>query len=303
MARANRKVKNYKFYDNYNYYIPGIGGMFGLLAFLLLGALLGNVFVIVFQFALGADAAMTYGMLVSYPVMFIPAMLYASSKSRVASMDNEGVKLDSDNFGSVGFLGCAGLVMLATLACSLVSEPVGMLLPEAPEWFDALMENMTTEGSLLVNFISVSLFAPFFEEWLCRGMVLRGLLNSGKVKPVWAVVISAAFFALIHANPWQAVPAFLLGSLFGFIYYRTGSLKLTMLMHFTNNTFALVLSNVDSLAEIETFRDLMPGPLYWIVAAACLLLLVLIIRVFLRIPTARPSGNCDIVPSIFGSEI
>ena len=129
-------------------------------------------------------------------------------------------------------------------------------------------------------------------------MVLRGLLGNG-VKPVWAIVISALFFAFIHLNPWQAVPAFLLGCLFGYVYYKTGSLKLTMLMHFANNTFSLLLSNVDALEDADSFLDVFPGGRYWVIFFACLLLLVLIIRSFNRIPKENPEGNLDPVKPLF----
>ena len=77
------------------------------------------------------------------------------------------------------------------------------------------------------------------------------------MKPATAIVISAAFFAILHMNPWQAIPAFCLGLLFGFVYYKTGSLKLTMLMHCVNNTMAVVLSKIPVLKEAETFMDVM----------------------------------------------
>ena len=38
-----RKRGNYKFLDKFSWYIPGVGGMFGLLAWLLVGALLGGI--------------------------------------------------------------------------------------------------------------------------------------------------------------------------------------------------------------------------------------------------------------------
>ena len=129
-------------------------------------------------------------------------------------------------------------------------------------------------------------------------MILRGLLGN-RVKPVWAIVISAAFFAFIHLNPWQAVPAFLLGCLFGYVYYKTGSLKLTMLMHFTNNTFSLVMSNIDSLKDVESWMDVLPGMRYWIIFAAAVLLIVLIVNAFRRIPLERPEGNLDTVKPLF----
>ena len=115
------------------------------------------------------------------------------------------------------------------------------------------------------------------------------------MKPVWAIVISAAFFALIHMNPWQAVPAFGLGCLFGYVYYRTGSLKLTMLMHFTNNTIALIAGNIDSLKDADTWLDIMPVWAYCVIAVVLLAYLYIFIKRINEIPLNSPQGNCDVV--------
>jgi len=115
----------------------------------------------------------------------------------------------------------------------------------------------------------------------------------------FAWLATAFIFAFIHLNPWQAVPAFLLGCLFGFVYYKTGSLKLTMLMHFANNTFSLVMSNIDALQDAESFLEVLPGGRYWIVFAACLLMVALIINAFRRIPQEHAAGNSDPVKPLF----
>ena len=297
MARDTRP-RNYAFLEKFHYYVPGVAEMFILLALLLAGALVGSLIAIPLVAAFGQDAGMTYGMLVSYPVMFIPPMIYASIKSRNNSMYRSGLKLDSKHFKPLGGAVCAVMVMLATLAAAFCSDAILVLLPEMPDWIREALEGLTSGDDMLVNFLMVSIFAPFFEEWLCRGMILRGLLGT-KMKPGWAIVVSAVFFAVIHLNPWQAVPAFLLGCLFGFVYYKTGSLKLTMLMHFTNNTFSLVMSNVDSLSEAESWLDVLPGMRYWIVFAAATLMLVLIIQAFRSIPLERPEGNMDPVKPLF----
>ena len=160
------------------------------------------------------------------------------------------------------------------------------------------MEVLLKGDNVFINFLTVSVFAPFFEEWLCRGMVLRGLLSK-KIKPVWAILISAVFFGVIHLNPWQAVPAILLGLLFGYVYYKTGSLKLTMLMHFANNTFVLVLSHLTGLEDAEEWQDILPGMQYWVVLGACILVLVLTVRAFSRIRPEQPEGNMDPVKPLF----
>ena len=123
--------------------------------------------------------------------------------------------------------------------------------------------------------------------------MLRGLLQ--KMKPGRAIVVSALLFAVIHANPWQAVPAFALGCLFGYVYYKTGSLWLTMLMHFANNALAVVamqLTPEEEMADTEYFIQILGPQWYWLIFAACALALILIIRVFRRIPL-RGRSNCD----------
>ena len=155
-----------------------------------------------------------------------------------------------------------------------------------PEWLEEALKSMTS-GNFWLNFLCVSIFAPIFEEWLCRGMILRGLLDRG-VKPVWAIIFSAVFFGLIHLNIWQMIPAILIGVVLGYVYWKTRSLKLTMLMHFTNNTMSLILSRIDSLQDAESWVQVL-GSWYWLAFAACLLLVVLFFITFRRIqaPAAK----------------
>ncbi|MGM9741117.1 MAG: lysostaphin resistance A-like protein [Candidatus Cryptobacteroides sp.] len=297
MKRIKRHEKNYDLLSGHSHFIPGPGEILILTILLLVGALIGNVVGFLFLLCL-PEAGQDAMMLISYPLMFIPPMMYAQSKSMRSSMFDEGVALDSENFGKPGLLGCSALVIAGTLALSFTMDGVNSLMPPMPEWLETALNSMV-EGRVWMNFLCVSVFAPFFEEWLCRGMVLRGLLNYSRkdgqygIKPAYAIVLSSLFFGLIHLNPWQALPAFALGCLFGYVYYRTGSLKLTMLMHFTNNTFALIFSNIDSLKDYESFVDAMPLPAYLGIAAVCVAMLVFIIRAFSRIELQEKTGNCD----------
>ena len=291
------KPRNYGFLEKFTYFVPDVREMFILLALLLAGAFLGGLVQFPFLAILGREAGMEYAMLVSYPLMFIPPMLYASVKSRNNSFTKNGLLLDNRHFSPLGGALCALLVILATLSAAFCSDAILAYMPEMPSWLEEALSSMT-QGTLWVNFLCVSIFALFFEEWLCRGMILRGLLGN-KVKPVWAIVISAVFFAFIHLNPWQAIPAFLLGCLFGYVYYKTGSLKLTMLMHFANNTFSLVMSNIDAFKDVESWMEVLPGMRYWIIFAAAILLLVLIIHAFRKIPLDRTEGNLDPVKPLF----
>ena len=292
-----RKIrKSYALPVDFDYYLPDIKGVFILLLLLLAGALIGNFVVLALTCIPGSEGLDSYSMLISYPVMFIPALVYASAKSRYnQGFDMEQpVSVDRNNFGKAGFPALAVSVIIATFAAGFIVDPVSKLLPPTPEWFDRMTEQIMVGTPLWATLLSVSVFAPVLEEWLCRGMILRGLLT--RMKPGWAMVISSLFFALIHLNPWQALPAFLLGMLFAYVYYRTGSLKLTMLMHCVNNTFAVIAGQIDSLRDVDFMFQIMDRWQYISLLAASLVIIVLFVDiVWKNIPMKSPEGNIDVI--------
>lgn len=87
---------------------------------------------------------------------------------------------------------------------------------------------------LIAGFVTVCVLAPIIEEILFRGILLRGLLQNG-VSPIAAIFLSSFLFGLAHLNPWQFLGAGILGSIFGYVYYRTKSLWLPMFLHALNN--------------------------------------------------------------------
>lgn len=282
---------SYDIFSTYSHYLPGLKGMIMLLLMFVVGGILGNLVIIGLTFGFSAEFAQEYGTVISYPLMFVPPMIYASYQSRKnelwgedSSVSEGGIPLDSNNFGKLGGITLALVVSVATVAAAFVAEPINALLPAMPEVLEKALEQLT-EGPLWVTIISVSIFAPLFEEWLCRGLVLRGLLQ--KLSPFSAIAVSAAFFAVLHLNPWQAIPAFLLGLLFGYVYYKTGSLKLTMLMHCVNNTLAAVLSRMPSLSEADTFMDVMSPWAYSCIYIASVLIVCCALIILNNISTAR----------------
>ncbi|MCQ2181233.1 MAG: CPBP family intramembrane metalloprotease [Bacteroidales bacterium] len=295
MRRTSKS--NFNLLGRHTYFVPNVPELLVLLLWFILGALLANIVNLVVSMLLGPEASKEVALMAAYPVMFIPPMLYASTKSRYRCLRRSGARLDSSNFGGGGAFVYILAAMAGTLALAFCADAASSLLPAMPQDLKDILDSMVS-GNFLVNLLCVSIFAPFFEEWLCRGMVLRGLLGNN-VKPFWAIFISALFFALIHLNPWQALPAFLLGALFGYVYYKTGSLKLTMLMHFTNNTFALVMSRIPEFKDMDTWRDVLPGREFFVILACCILITALVVLRFVRIELKSDKGNIDEVPALF----
>ena len=280
---------SYDLFSNYAHYLPTVGGMFLLFLLFLVGALLGNLIIL----ALGlvsSEFVSVYGTVISYPVMFIPPLLYASAQSRRNEYFEMGYAVDSNNFGRLGGMKLGLAVSVATIALAFMTDSLTRVLPEAPQWFEDAMSAIM-DAPVLLTLISVSVFAPLFEEWLCRGLVLRGLLQ--KMSPAAAISISAAFFAVLHMNPWQAVPAFIIGLLFGYVYYKTGSLKLTMLMHCVNNTFAVIFSKIPAFAEVDSFIDIMRPWTYVCIFIACAAFLWGAIVTLRAIPFKSENARCN----------
>lgn len=285
---------SYDLFTNHSHYVPGYSGMFMLFVMFLIGALLGSLIVGAMG-VVSMEFAQIYGTVISYPVMFIPPWLYVTAQSRRNEFFETGYALDSSNFGRLGGFRMALIVSVATLALGFVTDSLNAIMPETPEWFENAMAQIM-DAPVWITLISVSIFAPLFEEWLCRGVILRGLLQ--KTHPVSAILVSAVFFAVLHMNPWQALPAFILGALFGFIYYKTGSLKLTMLMHCVNNTFAVVFSKIPSLENAEGFADVMSTWAYICIFIASIAFLAATFVVVRNIPFAKEGArsNCDEIP-------
>ena len=285
---------SYDLFTNHSHYVPGYSGMFMLFVIFLIGALLGSMIVGAMAMV-SMEFAQIYGTMISYPVMFIPPWLYVTAQSRRNEFFETGYALDSSNFGRLGGFRMALIVSVATLALGFVTDSLNAIMPETPEWFENAMSQIM-DAPVWITLISVSIFAPLFEEWLCRGVILRGLLQ--KTHPVSAILVSAVFFAVLHMNPWQALPAFILGALFGYIYYKTGSLKLTMLMHCVNNTFAVVFSKIPSLENAEGFADVMSTWAYVCIFIACIAFLAATFVVVRNIPFTKEGArsNCDEIP-------
>ena len=303
MAISARKVNNYDLYTGHAWYVPGVKGMFGFIGWFILGALLGSLVTLLLGLFMSQEAIMKYSMIVVYPVQFLPAMVYAANQSRKNMIFDPGYALDNRHFAPYSMAVAILVTVVMTFASMFVFDLPNywnMQLTNKSsvlaQFYDMLMEVMKqlTGGPFWSSFLVVAIFAPIFEEWMCRGMVLRGLLT--KMKPVWAIVISALFFAVIHANPWQALNAFLIGMVMGYVYYKTGSLILTMIIHFVNNGTAVVLSNVESLKDYDYWMDILGKQNYTIVFLVSCCVLAVCLWFFSRIRLENPWGNIDRIP-------
>ena len=72
--RRHQGRGSYDLFSSYSHYLPGVKGMFMLLLLFFVGSLLGELVLLGLKSFMGESFARTYGIIISYPIMFIPAM-------------------------------------------------------------------------------------------------------------------------------------------------------------------------------------------------------------------------------------
>ena len=89
-------------------------------------------------------------------------------------------------------------------------------------------------------FIVIVVVGPFAEETFFRGFLFAGLVR--RFGNVSSVAISSVIFAVAHVDPALIGPAFLSGSVFALVYWRTGSVWPAILAHTAQNAVAFGLT-------------------------------------------------------------
>ena len=121
------------------------------------------------------------------------------------------------------------------------------------------------------------IMAPIFEEIVFRGIIQKGLINKG-MNPATAIIISSVVFGLVHGNPWQFVGAVLLGCVLGFVYHKTKSLLLPILLHAFNNLCSSILifyGDSESFADVFRISE-------WLVLGIGIILFAVFYYLFIR---------------------
>ena len=110
-------------------------------------------------------------------------------------------------------------------------------LGELPPMFQGLFD--LARHPVIVP-LTLVVVAPVTEETIFRALILGGLLRTRR--PRTAILISAALFSGMHLNLGQVPATFLIGLVYGWIFYRTRSLSLCILAHGLHNGLALLVT-------------------------------------------------------------
>lgn len=126
----------------------------------------------------------------------------------------------------------------------------------------------------IINVVLLAIVPAFFEEVIFRGMIFNGLRKSGFL---FAGLISALMFTLVHMSIHQMIFPFIMGVVFALILEKTGSLLYTMLTHFCNNFVVLLITYIsNTIGKDFLYIDVKTFPVALLVTFIAVVALVVI---------------------------
>ena len=110
-------------------------------------------------------------------------------------------------------------------------------------------------SSFLFNLFMIGLLPAVGEEFMFRG-VLQKLLGNWFKNIHVAIMITGFLFGAMHMQFYGLLPRMVLGIMFGYLFYWSGSIWLPVFAHFVNNSGAIIISYLTSLGLIsQKYQD------------------------------------------------
>jgi len=142
-----------------------------------------------------------------------------------------------------------------------------------------LLDSIMTQDTFLVVILNVMMIAvlpAIGEEMIFRGVfqkILSDLFRSGHL----AIWITAFLFSAFHFQFFGFVPRFILGLVFGYLFFWSGTLWLPIISHFINNAVPVIgaciygWDKVNVLSDIPLWKQMVVLPLPVLISAVILL--------------------------------
>lgn len=261
--------------------------IFLFLLIFLIGTLIGVAASALFVF--GGDTGMKIGQGLASIFMFVvPPIVYYYITRKENRMQALGLRRLSSPWWLI-IVAMALMFVSIPVTTTLTTWNEGMHLGGAfsgiEKWMKELeetaqaltdkMTNVDTIGGLLLNLVVIALIPAVGEEMTFRGVLQQSLTR--RMNPHIAIILSAAIFSFFHFQFFGFLPRLFLGILLGYMFYITGSLWTSILMHFVNNGASVTLYYLGNIGVIEDAEHWGETQNAWLIVASAVVTLGLII--------------------------
>jgi hypothetical protein len=166
-----------------------------------------------------------------------------------------------------------GLVIILALCILPVTSFTGQINAgmHLPEWLSGVEKWMVEKedhanniinqvmispafGTMILNLFIIAILPAVAEEILFRGVlqkILYNLFKSGHA----AIWVTAFIFSTIHFQFFGFIPRFILGLVFGYLFFWSGTLWLPVISHFVNNAVPVVVAYIQGMEKFDAPVD------------------------------------------------
>jgi uncharacterized protein len=113
-----------------------------------------------------------------------------------------------------------------------------------------LLVTSHTFGIMILNILIVAVLPAIGEELIFRGVfqkILSSIFRSGHLS-IW---FTAFMFSALHLQFFGFIPRFILGLVFGYLYFWSGTLWLPVISHFVNNAVPVVMAFLQGIDKLN----------------------------------------------------
>ena len=201
------------------------------------------------------------------------------------------------------FLLAVGIMVCAMPGINLMADLNGRI--ELPECLDSIEQKMRameataaalTErflqadsiGTFLINIGLLALLPALAEELSFRGTLQQILTYSPQDGPTAqrsavAIWLTAIIFSAIHMQFYGFIPRMFMGAAFGYLFLWSGTLWIPVLMHFTNNSLAVLAAfSIQHSAFSTNIADTIGAGETWWLGVLSLIITSLGLLIFYR---------------------
>jgi len=133
--------------------------------------------------------------------------------------------------------------------------PFADFLSEESDYIEELMKQILVMNSpvdFVVNLVIIALLPAIGEELFFRAIIQNELLASINKKDI-AIILTAVIFSAFHLQFDGFLPRFFLGLILGYVYYWSGSIWVSISLHFINNGLLVISAYMlqDKIDEVS----------------------------------------------------
>lgn len=192
-----------------------------------------------------AGVAITQVMIIALPLLF--AFYIKTDFKKTFSLKSVSLK---------HILGGIVLWMGGFIVINIIAQVILYLFPQNIKVAEALNNTIIFKDKFLINLLVIAVMPAICEEIFFRGFVFTSFKGKDSAKA--AIIVSGILFGFMHMDFLRIIPTGILGIIFAYCVYKSGSIFVAMILHFINNSLAVIVSHypTSSLGKIYEFIEI-----------------------------------------------